>query len=233
MNSTNLFGNFLQINTEAISPQPLFSRDTLIEHAKDSLKRLQAFAEIAVDISSPIAELVTVIENIQNAPQDISPQTRLERTRPLRNLLFWFPTRFVPILNTHPAIMLLMAHTHAVALFIEPVTNAESAYFRSLNIGPIEAFCEEFKLRDEIKKLSGETDGVYQAALSLMAFPLEAVADFRARLGFVADAEAPEMLLGDISRNLEKGKGHTCKHKTSVLRVLENFPVGLWHRSLL
>ena len=233
MHSTNLFGNSLDINADAISPHPTVAREELLEHAKESLKKLQVFAESALDISGAIADLMAVIKNLQSTTQDNNAQTRLQRTQPLRDLLFWLPTKFGPILNTHPAIMLLMAHLHAVALFIEPVTNADSAYFRSLNVGPIEAFHEEFQLRAEIKKLSGESKGIYQSALNLMEFPLEAVGDFRTRLGYIADAEAPEVSVGDISRNLEKGKGHTCKHRTSVLRVLENFPVGLWHHSLL
>jgi hypothetical protein len=78
--------------------------------------------------------------------------------------------------------MLLMAHVHACALFIEPAEESDSAYFRRLNLSPIQAFFEEFSIRAELELKAGQAGGRYQKALALLEFPLKADAHFQDRL---------------------------------------------------
>jgi hypothetical protein len=201
-------------------------RDAFFRESLQALTDLQLFVVEYPQIASAVNELANFLESMKDpiTPGNTIPRHR--RLKPLREMLFWFPSLYIPSLSAHPSVMLLMAHLHAVALFIDPVTDGNSADFRSLNVAPIQAFHEEFCMRAEVERESGQS--LYAKALKLMEFPLRAVEAFHCLHGYGNH--------GNSQVSLEKSDflaGATRRYeRMSMLQILENFPVGLWHNSL-
>jgi hypothetical protein len=130
-------------------------------------------------------------------------------------MLFWFPTRFIPILNTSLAVMILMAHLHAIALFFGPVDDPNSVLFRSLNVVPIEAFYEEFMTRYETARETGDAGDLKmnEDSLRMMQFPMQAVTEFhtKARLG----GEYPTVLGRVVRSQTYLTKGYFLRNMKS------------------
>lgn len=172
--------------------------------------------------------MLTFVGGTKNLIDLTDSNLRSERLKPFKDMLFWFPTRFIHSLNTHPSVMLLMAHLHAIALFIDPVINGNSADFRSLNAAPIEEFYEEFCLRSEIEMKAGEKDGPFTAALTLMEFPIRAVTTFQCWL-YNPNLGKDQNCDGNLNQIWVRSRR---RRNMSMVEVLENFPVGLWYNSL-
>jgi hypothetical protein len=153
-----------------------------IEYVLHALTKFRASLIEQPDISNAVGDLIIFVTNLGSFEFTADPMTRSERLKPLREMLFWMLTKFIPRLRTDPAVMLFMAHMHALALIVEAeYDNPNASYFRSLNVAPIEAFHEEFLCR--AKSASIEEKEKYEKALSLLEFPLEVVANYKARLG--------------------------------------------------
>jgi hypothetical protein len=201
-------------------------REAFFREFLQSLTDLQHFVTEFPQIASAVSKLANFLESMKDPITSGNTIARHQRLEPLREMLFWFPSLYIPNLSVHPSVMLLMAHLHAVARFIDPVTDGNSADFRSLNIAPIQAFHEELCMRAEIEVESGQN--LYARALTLMEFPLGAVAAFHCLHGY-GNHGSPEISL-EKSDFLE---GATRRYeRISMLQILENFPVGLWHNSL-
>ena len=121
-------------------------RSALLADAVLSLQRLSSFVAQTSDLLSAVGDLTDLVERIQfNTPL-------FDVLRPLRDMLFFFPAKFIPMLETYPEVMLLMAHLHAIALFAEPAPNVDLAYFQNINIAPIQTFYDEFLTRAKDRK---------------------------------------------------------------------------------
>jgi hypothetical protein len=201
-------------------------REAFFRHSLQALTDLQPFVVEFPQIASAVSELAKFLESMKDPISSGKTIPRHQRLKPLREMLFWFPSLYIPSLSTHPSVMLLMAHLHAVALFIDPVTDGTSADFRRLNVAPIQAFREEFCMRAEMEAESGQN--LYSKALELMDFPLRAVEAFHCLHGYGKH--------GSSQVSLQKSdflEGATSTYeRMSTLQILENFPVGLWHNSL-
>jgi hypothetical protein len=218
------FENRLRTQTQIWPCQCFIDREALIDEALRSLVSLQAYVAEFPPVSGAIDELVSFLKDMKDPLDPSDTILRSKRLKPLRDMLFWFPSRYLPNLNAHPSVMLLMAHMHAIALFIEPVTDDDSAHFRSVNAAPIQAFYEEFSMRAGIETQNGEGERRYNNALALMEFPLRAVAYFHCLLNNHC---------GQSFGNLDSIWGTLRRRSSmSILQILEGFPVGLWHNSL-
>jgi len=201
-------------------------REAQIDEALQSLVDLRILSAKLPWLFSAINELYTFLESMKDISDFEDSHRRSARLQPLKAMLFWFPNRFIHSLNTHPAVMILMAHLHATALFIDPVSDNKSANFRSINAAPIQAFYEEISMRADIEIQSGQSDGLYMSAVPLMGFPCRTKAAFKCS-NFYDDTDhssAANMVLMPCPA----GK----YQKLSMLQILEDFPVGLWHTSL-
>jgi hypothetical protein len=205
------------------APQKLYQnpvmRDLLVANALQALKELDNFLARNEEMSTAVAGLIAFVESIQSR----TPCGNV--LRPLRNMLFFFPAKFIPMISSDPLVMLVMAYLHAVALLVQPAPDIDLEYFRNLNIRPIESFYEEFSTRAEMESEKGPN--VYIEALSLMEFPLEAVEYSRALLGSESLA-----LPGTIPSNREDGREQKTLSTSPVVTVLENFPIGVWNHML-
>ena len=98
-------------------------------------------------LTTGVNELTTLLHTVQDPEYLVRFKTQSERLKPLKDMLYWFPSRFLPKLNSHPSVMILMVHLCACALFLEPVEDSDSAYFRRMNASPIRSSHEEFPVR--------------------------------------------------------------------------------------
>ena len=192
-------------------------RSALLADAVLSLQKLSSFVAQTSDLLSAVGGLTDLVERIQfNSPL-------FDVLRPLRDMLFFFPAKFIPMLETYPEVMLLMAHLHAIALFAEPAPNVDLAYFQNINIAPIQTFYDEFLTRAKMN--SRTQQAFYQEALSLMEFPLQAASFANARPG-------SESLMTVTPIGQKDRAGHDIECTSTTITVLENFPIGLWHHML-
>lgn len=240
------FCNHGQSNSIGLDPDSLFDREVAIRaldipnHAIDSTvpllrQGLRSLGQLRESVPEPpdlleaIDELIMYVEYLLEVEiSDVTP-TRAELLAPLRSMLFWLPSRFIPILHAGPNVMLMMAHMHAVALLVSPVQDNESAFFRRLNVAPIQAFHDEFAMRAALEVGPSEKEGQYGSALDLMDFPLNAVAAFERRLLRFNCSGDVQTRVGELKSGIGWVDYASC---LSTLKILENFPLGLWHNSV-
>ncbi|KAG9240343.1 hypothetical protein BJ878DRAFT_526633 [Calycina marina] len=172
-----LFDTLLSAPTNNDLNHHLFSREFLLNEVLCSLESLRDSITGLPALLDAIDSLVT-LHNAQSEIQDNS-HLQPESLKPLKLMLFRLPIQFIPIINTHPAIMLFMAHLHVVVLFIQPLADQNHAGFYSLNVAPIQAFYEEITLRVDIERRTGETSSRYEDALMLIEFHLTAIRAFQ------------------------------------------------------
>ena len=160
-----------------------FSTSTLLKDCLDSLIILRGSIIGDSALLEAIEQFVAYVQLINNPTRPMYCNSTAELLKPLIDMPFWFPTRFICRLHFNPLIMLLMAHLHEVVLLANPVVeDGDHACIRRLNAAPIHSFHDEFTMKAEKEIQMGRYDGQYQRSLLLMNFPLDAVAAFENRL---------------------------------------------------
>lgn len=225
----NLFNREIMTRALAIPSHAIDNTQPLLQEGLESLQALREYIAEPQDLLTAIDELIAYLEYVLEVEISDALTTGAELLAPLRSMLFWLPSKFIPILHSGPHVMLMMANMHALALLVNPVQDNESAFFRRLNVAPIQAFHEEFTMRAALESGPGEQNGVYGRALGMMNFPLNGVAAFERRLlKFDCSGEG-----GRRAGELRPGIGWVnyagC---LTTFKILENFPVGLWHNSV-
>lgn len=228
LDSNNIFNREVMMKALAIPNDAIHTTENLLQQCLWSLGALRQSLDGPPELCNAVDRLATYVEFVHNSEYADPAPTRAELLTPLRSMLFWFPSRFISMLHAGPDVMLLIAHLHAIALLVDPVQDTETAFFRRLNVAPIQSFHEEFSLRAALEVGHGK-EGQYSRALNMMDFPLSAVAAFERRLLEFSASEQPSSQYGEIKAgvgwvNYDGG--------LSTLKILENFPVGLWHNSL-
>jgi hypothetical protein len=240
------FCNHGQYNSIGLDPDSLFNREVttralaIPDHAIDStvpllqqgLRSMRKLRESVLeppDLLEAIDELILYVEYVLEVENSDAVPTPAKLLAPLRSMLFWLPSRLLRILHSGPNVMLMMAHMHAVALLVSPAQDMESAFFRRLNVAPIQAFHDEFAMRAALEVGPGEKEGQYGSALDLMNFALNAVAAFERRLLKFNCPGDGHTRVGELRCGIGWVNYDGC---LSTLKILENFPVGLWHNSV-
>jgi len=84
-----------------------------------------------------------------------------------------------------PSALVILAHYYTVALVVEPLfPEVGAAYFGSLSLGPIEEIARRL-FSINVSQTSGSD---LQTPLNLMEYPIDMVARFRSRMGWVQPA---------------------------------------------
>lgn len=231
-NLEDMFNHKIMIKALAIPSQEVSATDSLLAEGLDSLITLWGCLEAAPELAKAVEELIVYLQSVNDAERSACIKTRADLLRPLRDMLFWLPSRFIPTLHAGPYVMQLMAHLHAVALLIDPVRDSDSAYFRRLNVAPIQAFHEEFSMRAMVEMKAGESEGPYECALTLMDFPLKAVAAFERRVLTFRSLGDHQSVDDEVRSSPDIIHRLNYDGSLSTLKILENFPVGLWHNSI-
>jgi len=202
----------------------VFSRQSLLIDALCSLMTLRYSITDSPALLDAVDNLIIFLQSVQHEIEDDNPMAPKD-LKSLRHMLFHFPTEFIPTLHSDPAVLVLMAHLHAVVLFIEPMTDENCTAFYSLHTAPIQAFYEEMSLRAEAESRSGKIGYGYTQALRFMEFPLKAVRAFRWTFNHCEHGyDHAHSRCTNFGSNTLLGS-----EQMSMLQILEDFPVGLWY----
>jgi hypothetical protein len=203
---------------------------TLLKDAVQALVKLGPFLTQKPALLDAVNKLIAFVESIQLLPRLTGSKLASNQLQLLEDMLFWIPTRFIGNINSDPMIMLLLAHLHAVALIVEPVSSMNLAYFINQNTASIESCYGEFTARAET--MHGTAKERYKEYSRLMGFPLRTMQQFRALWAKELHQKEPYMALADAPSDVEGKSGHIFTSGTATIMVLQSCPVGLWHNPL-
>lgn len=229
LDSDNLFNREVINRSLLIAHEDIDNNQHLLQQALESLQNIRELSVEPEGLSAAIDQLISYVEYILSVDAH-TIETQAGILDPLRSMLFWLPSRFIPVLHEGPNVMLMMAHMHTLALLVKPVQDNESAFFRRLNVAPIQAFHEEFAMRAALEGGPDDRHGQYRRALDLMEFPLNGVAAFERRLlRFGCSLDTNQTRSGQMNSGIGWMNETGC---LSTLKILESFPVGLWYNSV-
>lgn len=229
----------LEMSAQTI-PFPVVGPGDLLDDALDSLHLLKDLCINKLDVSSAVSSLITFVQDYQSSrPHSPASPSSHYLVQPLVDLLFWIPTKFIHRVHLEPQVMLLLAHLHALPLIMDPITTPESAYFRSVNVGPIVSFYEELTT---IKAMTPPDQRKhYDRVFEMLEFPLMAVSKFSSFVKEVKEALRADTTMSETTDYLrdddaggevegEEDEGVKCTSTT--VQILESYPVGLWYKSM-
>ncbi|KAH8815862.1 hypothetical protein F5884DRAFT_198179 [Xylogone sp. PMI_703] len=188
------FGEFIaeQSTFPTAPPSPAPGSKKLSQPRKQDLDALnQAYAQLQKveahlkenrEDPKAITQLMSFVRGIRKLSASHTAAQRFEMLNPLRAWLFWLPVMFLQQTRGSPSALVILAHYYTVALVVEPLfPEIGAAYFGSLSLGPI----EEIARRIFSISLAQPSDGEMQTPLNLMEYPIDMVAKFRSRMGWV------------------------------------------------
>lgn len=188
------FGDFIaeQSTFPTAPPSPAPGAKKLSTPRKQDLDALQlAYAQLQKvetylrenneDLKA-IQQLMTFVRGVRKVSPSHTAAQRFEMLNPLRAWLFWLPVMFLQQTRGSPSALVILAHYYTVALVVEPLfPEVGAAYFGSLSLGPI----EEIARRLFSINISQTSNSSMQTPLDLMEYPIDMVASFRNRMGWV------------------------------------------------
>jgi len=182
------FGEYIEENNffhEASGPKQLSPVETarLLNHIFNSLQILEPFVRGRGEESRGLNDLILFVRNQADNILLQSADEQFERLHPLRSWLSFLPISFMKRAREDQDVLILLAHFYSVALAVEPLFPAiGAAWFGSLAVGPIvEIHKNLVQQHQSMTPLEKER----RWPIHLMEFPLEAVRDFRIRMGWV------------------------------------------------
>jgi len=188
------FGDFIaeQSTFPTAPPSPLPGSSQLSNPRKADLDSLQrAYAQLqrvethlkenGEDVKA-VQQLMSFVRGVRKVSPSHTAAQRFEMLNPLRAWLFWLPVMFLQQTRGSPSALVILAHYYTVALVVEPLfPEVGAAYFGSLSLGPI----EEIARRLFSINVSQTSEANLQTPLNLMEYPIDMVASFRSRMGWV------------------------------------------------
>ncbi|CAJ2508255.1 Uu.00g094410.m01.CDS01 [Anthostomella pinea] len=172
-----------------------------------------------------VQQLVCFLKGARKVSPIQSIEDQFDRLRPLRTWLFWLPVMCLKENGTSPSALIVIAHYYTAAIMMERLfPEIGAAYFGSLAIGPV----EEIARRLFSMNVSVGIEGDFQTPLALMEYPIDAVTEFRSRMGWVQPARTQSFpqfdqanFYMDMSDNMSQG---TPPSTTSYLPYTDNPP---------
>ena len=151
------------------------------------LQKVETFLKHNKEDFQAISQLITFLKGARKESNTPVAQ-QFARLRPLRDWLFWTPVRFFQNAGASPCSLISIAHLYTVALVMERLfPEIGAAYFGSLSIGPV----EEIARRLFSINVNGAYEGDAQTPLKLMEYSIDAVSEFRSRMGWVNPTRTP------------------------------------------
>ncbi|KAI9751410.1 MAG: hypothetical protein M4579_006093 [Chaenotheca gracillima] len=182
----------------------------ILQQVYQALRKVESYVSNNAEEAKGIDELMSLIRNLRLHLPVHSAAEQFKLLQPLRGWLFWLPISFLQRMDGDPSVLVVIAHFYAVALAMEPLfPEVGSAYFGSMSITPIEEIMQSLTAM----QASGQLHEDLRTPLSLMEFPLEMIADFRSRIGWIQGEQVPafDPLHHDLSHygleNFDFGSG--------------------------
>jgi hypothetical protein len=153
-----------------------------LQSAYAQLQKVEAYLKENHEDVKAIQQLMTFVRGVRKVSPSHTAAQRFEMLNPLRAWLFWLPVMFLQQTRGSPSALVILAHYYTVALIVEPLfPEVGAAYFGSLSLGPI----EEIARRLFSINVSQTSEADLQTPLNLMEYPIDMVANFRSRMGWV------------------------------------------------
>lgn len=154
----------------------------------NQLTKVEAHLKQNKEDTKLIQQLSSFLKGARKVSPIQSVSQQFDRLQPLRHWLFWLPLMCLKQNGTSTSALVIIAHYYTAAILMERLfPEIGAAYFGSLSVGPV----EEIARRLLSINVSGSADGDLQTPLSLMEFPIDAVNEFRARMGWLQPARTP------------------------------------------
>lgn len=132
--------------------------------------------------TTQIQNLASFLKGSRKISHTLPIAQQFERLRSLRDWLFWMPVDYLQNYQCSGNSLVAIAHLYTVALLMERMfPEIGSAYFGSLSVLPI----EEIARRLMSYCVTVGSDSELSSPLKLMSFPIDAVSDFRSRMGWL------------------------------------------------
>lgn len=132
--------------------------------------------------TTQIQNLASFLKGSRKISHTLPIAQQFERLRSLRDWLFWMPVDYLQNYQCSGNSLVAIAHLYTVALLMERMfPEIGSAYFGSLSLVPI----EEIARRLMSYCVTVGSDSELSSPLKLMSFPIDAVSDFRSRMGWI------------------------------------------------
>lgn len=152
-----------------------------LQHVYRALQNVESYVAGKDEETRRIKELMSFIRSLRSFLPVPTPAQQFDLLHPLRSWLFWLPVSLLQRAKRDASMMVVLAHFYAAALAMGPVfPDIGAAYFGSMSISPIEEIVNSLTRMQETQPVEED----YHMPLQLMQFPLEMVADFRARMGW-------------------------------------------------
>ena len=153
-----------------------------LQSAYAQLQKVEVYLKENHEDVKAIQQLMTFVRGVRKVSPSHTAAQRFEMLNPLRAWLFWLPVMFLQQTRGSPSALVILAHYYTVALIVEPLfPEVGAAYFGSLSLGPI----EEIARRLFSINVSQTSEADLQTPLNLMEYPIDMVANFRSRMGWV------------------------------------------------
>ena len=151
-----------------------------LRYIRDALQRVASFASGRKEESLIIRNLMAFLDNVARHLPIEDPALRFYLLEPTRSMLYWYPTQLCGRVRDDPIAMVVLAHLYAISLTVQPVfAGSGAAHFRGLSTKPI---VDIYQNLVKMHRMNGVTMESF-VPLSLMHFPMQAVALFRSRMG--------------------------------------------------
>ncbi len=161
-----------------------------LQHVYRALQGVEAYVAGKDEETRRIKELMSFVRSLRSFLPIPTPAQQFDLLHPLRAWLFWLPISFLQRPQRDASMLVVLAHFYAAALAMGPVfPDIGAAYFGSMSISPIEEIMNCLTRMHDTPTAVPEED--FNSPLQLMQFPLEMVADFRARMGWGQHSPLP------------------------------------------
>ncbi|KAI9849154.1 MAG: hypothetical protein M1837_005384 [Sclerophora amabilis] len=158
----------------------------MLQQVYSALRKLETFVSENLEESKRVDELMSLVRKLRLHLPVHSAAEQFKLLHPLRGWIFWLPISLLQCMKDEPSVLVIIAHFYAVALAVEPLfPEVGSAYFGSMSLRPIEEIMQSLTAMQASAKVLQDL----QIPLSLMEFPLEMVASFRGRMGWIQEQE--------------------------------------------
>lgn len=153
-----------------------------LQRAYAQLQEVETYLQESGEDVKAVQQLMSFVRGVRKVSPSHTAAQRFEMLNPLRAWLFWLPVVFLQQTRGSPFALVILAHYYTVALVVEPLfPEVGAAYFGSLSLGPIEEIARRL-FSINVSQTSGAN---MQTPLTLMEYPIDMIASFRSRMGWV------------------------------------------------
>ncbi|KAK6829333.1 hypothetical protein PG987_009917 [Apiospora arundinis] len=158
-----------------------------LQRTIDQLAKVRGHLKKNKENTKLVQQLTSFLKGARKVSPIQSVSRQFDRLQPLRHWLFWLPLICLKQNGTSPSELVVIAHYYMAAMLMERLfPEIGAAYFGSLAVGPIEEITRRLMCN-----VPGSPKGNLQTPLTLMEFPINAVKEFRHRMGWVQPARTP------------------------------------------